>query len=143
MIRVPLRSVQNLLPRRRKNSELSAGKANVTAIIRQQQDFTEGNEGYKGCNRSGTLHYLRFLLLDSAGRNDQLDLAGSSTICTTKLFFSTVAGIVVVAGVALSAVASAKADDAGIFPAIESIAARNSCSRLTGRSTRTLSRPCS
>ncbi|PYK25076.1 MAG: hypothetical protein DME52_09465 [Verrucomicrobia bacterium] len=80
-------------------------------------------------------------------RHRQSDFAGSSTICTTKLFLSAVVGLLpvagdaIVAGVGLSPVASAKADDPGVFPAMDTIAARKSCSRFAGRSTRTLSRP--
>src|SRR5438094_9996113 len=78
-----------------------------------------------------TLGSLRSLLLDACVRSRQSRRADSATICTTKLFFSAVGGTVAVAGVV----------DPGPCPPTDAIAARNSDSRLDGRSARMLRRP--
>src|SRR5207249_3852351 len=108
-------SVCDLLWRRRRKPALSAGKANVTAIISSSAP-------------TGCCHQSCF----DAG----------STIWTTKLFFPTVAAIVdpgsgVIGGGVCVAV---EADDARFSPAIDAIAVRNSDSRFGGISTTTLSR---
>src|SRR4030095_13346666 len=70
---------------------------------------------------------------------NQSRFVAASTIWTTKLFFSAVAGIVDAGGCA----AFPGVGDPGGSPTIDDTAARNSDSRLDGRSTRTLSLPLS
>src|ERR1051326_3933354 len=138
MILTPLRSMPVLSRMRRKNSELSAGRANVTAIMRQRRDFYRRQQRNPRCNQFKNLRYLCFPLLRFSARQRQSDFACCSTICTTKLFFSAVAEV----GDCASPVAGGGDPGRGL-PPIDAIAARNSDSRFDGTSTRTLIRPLS
>src|SRR5947207_15300311 len=75
----------------------------------------------------------------------QCDFDDCSTICTTKLFFSALAGLDLSAvvwepAVALGEGCLTKADAPGPSRPMDAIAARNSCSRFDGTSTSRLTR---
>src|SRR4029077_8601157 len=119
IILTPFRSARDLFLSRRKNSELSAGKANVTAIIAQSaaivfwrsigkargplsplpfQGRGQGEGSLRAYPMSNTPH-LNPLPFTKGERRisgkhvdaGQFGFDDSSTICTTKLFFSVVA----------------------------------------------------
>src|SRR5438552_13061297 len=134
MIFPPLED-ERFFPRSRPASpELSAGKANVIAIILGEWRDT----------RRRVPNIWAPTPSNRKRDRDHFSVAGSdSTICTTKLFFSAVGVVVDPAGPPLVAgVADSGAGKAGAPPTIEEIAARNSVSRLEGRSTR-MPRRCS